>query len=54
MNYTVIYSEYMEYEEEIEASSIAEAKQKFEEIVQAGSCEPTAARVTVYKVEPVV
>ena len=44
MNYTILYSEYMEYE----------AKKKFEEQVQAGQIEPTAARVTEYKVEPVV
>ena len=54
MEYTIIYSEYMEYEEEIEAPNIDEAKRKFEEQVQAGSIEPTAARVTEYKVEPIV
>jgi hypothetical protein len=42
----------MEYEEDIEAVSIEEAKRQFETAVQNGEIEPTTAKVMEYKVEP--
>jgi hypothetical protein len=52
MTYTIIYSEYMEYEEDIEAVNIEEAKSKFESSVTNGEIEPIEAKVMQYKVEP--
>ena len=52
MIYTITYSEYMEFEESIEAISIEEAKKKFEEAVSKGECEPVTARVMEYVVDP--
>ena len=50
MMYKVLYAEYMEYEEDVEASSEQEAKVQFERAVQDGQIEPTEARVMEYKV----
>lgn len=52
MIYNINYSEYMEFEEEIEAVNIEEAKRKFEEAVKNGECEPITARVMEYVVDP--
>ena len=52
MIYSIVYSEYMEYEEDIEAVNIQEAKKKFEEAVSCGQLEPTTARVMEYQVDP--
>ena len=52
MIYNITYSEYMEYEEDIEAMSIEEAKRKFEEAVSSGEVEPTTARIMEYQVDP--
>lgn len=54
MIYSIVYSEYMEFEEDIEAMSIQEAKDKFEEAVKTGGIEPVAARVMDYEVTPVI
>jgi hypothetical protein len=54
MLFKIIYSEYMEYEEEVEATTIDEAKKKLEEEVTDGQAEPTSAQVCEYKVEPIV
>lgn len=50
--FNIVYSEYMEYEDDIEAVTIAEAKRKFEEAVKAGQIEPVTARVMEYEVTP--
>jgi hypothetical protein len=42
----------MEYEEDIEAVSIDEAKKQFEAAVSEGQVEPTEARIIEYTVEP--
>ena len=52
MIYNITYSEYLEYEEDIEAISIDEAKKKFEEEVSLGQLEPTTARIMEYQVDP--
>jgi hypothetical protein len=52
MTYNIIYAEYMEYDEDIEAVSIEEAKRKFEDAVSSGEIEPVQARVMEYQVEP--
>lgn len=54
MLFKIIYSEYMEYEEQFEATTIEEAKRQFEEAVQDGQAEPTSAQVCEYKVEPIL
>ena len=54
MQFKIIYSEYMEYEEEVEAETVDEAKREFEEQVTEGHAEPTSAQVCEYKVVPVV
>lgn len=50
--FNVNYIEYMEYEEEIEATNIDEAKRQFEIAVEMGQVEPIEARVLEYKVMP--
>lgn len=54
MIYKIQYSEYMEYDEDVEATSIEEAKRKFEAMVAAGEVEPITARVMEYVVDPEV
>jgi hypothetical protein len=54
MIYTISYSEYMEYEETIEATTIEEAKRKFEDVVSNGGVVPVTARILEYQVDPIV
>ena len=51
MLYKIIYAEYMEYEEDVEASTPEEAKRQFEQAVEDGQVEPLEARIIQYKVE---
>ena len=52
MIFNISYSEYMEYEEDIEAVNIEEAKKKFEQAVSDGQLEPMTARIIEYVVDP--
>ena len=52
--FNIIYSEYMEYEEDVEAINIEEAKKQFEQAVSDGQVEPMTARIIEYVVDPVV
>ena len=51
-SFTINYSEYLEYEEEVEATTIEEAKKQFELAVEDGQVEPTTAKILEYKVMP--
>jgi len=51
-SFTIHYSEYLEYEEDVEASTIDEAKKQFELAVDDGQVEPVTAKILEYKVVP--
>ena len=51
MNYKIIYVEYMEYEEDVEATSEEEARKQFQQAVEDGQVEPIEARIVEYKVQ---
>jgi len=51
-NFKIMYTEYLEYDEDVEASSEAEAKKQFESAVEDGQVEPVEARIVEYKVQP--
>lgn len=54
MTYTITYCEYLEYEEDVEAATIEEAKRKFEDMVSSGGVEPVTARILDYQVDPLI
>ena len=51
-SFTINYSEYLEYEEEVEAVTIDVAKRQFELAVEDGQVEPVTAKIIEYKVVP--
>lgn len=49
--FTINYSEFMSYQEDIEAINVEEARTKFEQAVENGQFEPVEAKIINYDID---